>query len=211
MPFLPSSRPRDTEPKTLWVGQLFGKTTWCFHQEGFLRAVLFTLTSYNKLSIQSWFSLHRVEVIFNNSIPATFNATGIFALSSYSYHCQHVRSLQRYDALLLPSDTNDMSSLSKALPLRGGQFAKARDCTSSFSPAIAISLVMSLILLLVLACALHMLIYLRSLDWHYDFIASPAHFCQLKARDASEEKELLRRQGVKCYELRSQQICKIYV
>ncbi|KAB0403220.1 hypothetical protein E2I00_001052, partial [Balaenoptera physalus] len=67
--------------------------------------------SYNKLSIQSWFSLHRVEVIFNNSIPATFNATGIFALSSYSYHCQHVSSLQRYDALLLPSDTNDMSSL----------------------------------------------------------------------------------------------------
>ncbi|XP_061043953.1 LOW QUALITY PROTEIN: V-type proton ATPase subunit S1-like protein [Eubalaena glacialis] len=182
--------------------------------------IRFTLTSYNKLSIQSWFSLHRVEVIFNNSIPATFNATGIFALSSYSYHCQHVCSLQRYDALLLPSDTNHMSSLwavtfvdfqIKALPLRGGQFAKARDCTSSFSPAIAISLVMSLILLLVLACALHMLIYLRSLDWHYDFIASPAHFCQLKARDASEEKELLRRQGVKCYELRSQQICKIYV
>ncbi|MBW00381.1 V-type proton ATPase subunit S1-like protein, partial [Eschrichtius robustus] len=70
---------------------------------------------------------------------------------------------------------------SKALPLRGGQFAKARDCTSSFSPAIPVSLAMSLILLLVLACALHMLIYLRSLDWHYDFIASPAHFCQLKA------------------------------
>ncbi|KAM9103915.1 LOW QUALITY PROTEIN: V-type proton ATPase subunit S1 [Megaptera novaeangliae] len=181
--------------------------------------IRFTLTSYNKLSIQSWFRLHRVEVIFNNSIPATFNATGIFALSSYSCHCQHVSSLQRYDALLLPSDTNDMSSLwevtfvdfqIQGFTVKGGQFAKARDCTSSFSPAIPVSLAMSLILLLVLASALHMLIYLRSLDWHYDFIASPAHFCQLKA-DASEEKELLRSQGVECCELRSQQTCKIYV
>uniref|UniRef100_A0A8C6BBS2 ATPase H+ transporting accessory protein 1 like n=1 Tax=Monodon monoceros TaxID=40151 RepID=A0A8C6BBS2_MONMO len=176
--------------------------------------IRFTLTSYNKLSIQSWFNLHQVEVIFNNSIPATFNATGMFALSSYSYHCQRVSSLQRYDALLLPSDTNDMSSLwevtfvdfqIQGFTIKGwGQFSKARDCTSSFSPAIPISLAMSLI-------ALHMLIYLCYLDWHYDFIASPAHFCQLKARDASEEKELLRSQGVECYELRSQQICKIYV
>ncbi|XP_059950349.1 LOW QUALITY PROTEIN: V-type proton ATPase subunit S1-like protein [Mesoplodon densirostris] len=181
--------------------------------------IRFTLTSY-KLSIQTWFSLHRVEVIFNNSIPAAFNATGKFAPSSYSYHCQRVSSLQQYDALLLPRDTNDMSSLwdvtfvdfqIQGFPLRRGQFAKARNCTSSFSPAIPISLAMSQILLLVLAYALHMLIYLRYLDWHYDFIASLAHFCQLKARDASEEKELLRSQGVKCYELRSQQICKIYV
>ncbi|XP_057595955.1 V-type proton ATPase subunit S1-like protein isoform X2 [Hippopotamus amphibius kiboko] len=182
--------------------------------------IRFTLTSYNKLSIQSWFSLHRVEIIFNNSIQATFNATGIYALSSYSYHCHHVSSLQQYDALLLPSDTNDMSSLwevtfvdfqIQGFTIKGGQFAKARDCASSFSPAILIGLAMSLILLLVLAYALHMLIYLRYLDRHYDFIASPAHFPQLKARDAAEEKELLRSQGVECYELRSQQICRIYV
>lgn len=61
--------------------------------------------------MQSWFSLHRVEIIFNNSIQATFNATGIYAPSSYSYHCQLVSSQQRYDALLLPSDMDDMSSL----------------------------------------------------------------------------------------------------
>lgn len=71
----------------------------------------FTLTSDNKLYLQSWFSLQRVEIIFNNSIQATFNATGIYAPSSYSYHCQRVSSLQRYDALLLPSYTDDMSSL----------------------------------------------------------------------------------------------------
>uniref|UniRef100_A0A452QFQ3 V-type proton ATPase subunit S1 luminal domain-containing protein n=1 Tax=Ursus americanus TaxID=9643 RepID=A0A452QFQ3_URSAM len=73
--------------------------------------IRFTLTSDNKLYLQSWFSLQRVEIIFNNSIQATFNATGIYAPSSYSYHCQRVSSLQRYDALLLPSYTDDMSSL----------------------------------------------------------------------------------------------------
>ena len=70
---------------------------------------------------------------------------------------------------------------------------------------------MSLVLLLVLAYALHMLIYLRYLDQHYDFIPSPAHFPQLRARDAAEEKELLRSQGAECYELRTQEICKMYV
>ncbi|KAI5144191.1 V-Type Proton Atpase Subunit S1-Like Protein [Manis pentadactyla] len=171
-------------------------------------------------SIQSWFSLHRVEIIFNNSIQATFNATDIYAPSSYSYHCHRVSSLQRYDALLLPSDMDDISSLwevtfvdfqIQGFTIKGGQFARTRDCTSSFSPAIVIGLAMSLILVLVLAYALHMLFYLRYLDRHYDFIASPAHFPQLKPRDAAEEKELLRSQGVECYELRSQQICKIYV
>ncbi|XP_015978726.2 V-type proton ATPase subunit S1-like protein isoform X3 [Rousettus aegyptiacus] len=182
--------------------------------------IRFTLISYNKLSMQSWFSLHRVEIIFNNSVQATFNATGIYAPSSYSYHCQRVSSLPRYDALLLPSDLDDLSSLweitfvdfqIQGFSIKGEQFAKARDCASSFSPAILIGLAMSLILLLVLAYAVHMLIYLRYLDRHYDFIASPAHFPQLKVRDAAEEKELLRSQGVECYELRSQQICKMYV
>ncbi|XP_007948742.1 V-type proton ATPase subunit S1-like protein, partial [Orycteropus afer afer] len=180
----------------------------------------FILTAYNKLSIQSWFSLHRVVIIFNNSVQATFNATGIYAPSSYSYHCQHVSSLQRYDALLLPDDMDDTSSMwevtfvnfqIQGFSIKGGEFAKARDCTSSFSPAILIGLAMSLILLLALASALHTLIYLRDLDRHYDFIASPSHFSRLKAQDVAEEKELLRSQGLECYELRSQQICKIYV
>ncbi|XP_045427646.1 V-type proton ATPase subunit S1-like protein [Pipistrellus kuhlii] len=181
--------------------------------------IRFILTNYNKFSMQSWFRLHRVEIIFNNSIQATFNATGIYAPSSYSYHCQHVSSQQRYDALLLPSDMDDMSSLwevtfidfqIQGFTINGEQFAKARDCASSFSPAILIALAMSLILLLVLAYTLHMLIYLQHLDRHSDFITSPAHFPQLKARDAAEEK-LLKSQGVESYELRTQQICKMNI
>ncbi|XP_044633831.2 V-type proton ATPase subunit S1-like protein isoform X2 [Equus asinus] len=182
--------------------------------------VRFTLINYNKLSIQGWFSLHRVEIIFNNSIQATFNATGIYAPSRYSYHCQRVSSLQRYDALLVPSNTDDTSSLwevtfvdfqIQGFTIKGGQFAKARDCASAFSPAILMGLAMSLILLLVLAYALHMLVYLRYLERHYDVIASPAHLSRLRARDAAEDKELLRSQAVERYELRSQQIGKIYV
>ncbi|XP_029798396.1 V-type proton ATPase subunit S1-like protein isoform X2 [Suricata suricatta] len=182
--------------------------------------IRFTLTNYKKSYIRSWFSLHRVEIIFNNSIQATFNGTGIYAPSSSSYHCQRVSSLQRYDALLLPSYADDTSSLwevtfvdfqIQGFTIKGRQFAKARDCASSFSPAILIGLAMSLVLLLVLAYALHMLIYLRYLERHYDFIASPAHFPHLRARDAAEEKELLRSQGAECYELRSQQTCQPYV
>ncbi|XP_055242147.1 V-type proton ATPase subunit S1-like protein isoform X2 [Gorilla gorilla gorilla] len=183
-------------------------------------AIRFILTNYNKLSIQSWFSLHRVEIISNNSIQAVFNPTGVYAPSGYSYRCQRVGSLQQDQALLLPSDTDDGSSLwevtfidfqIQGFAIKGGRFTKAQDCASSFSPAFLIGLAMSLIQLLVLAYALHMLIYLRYLDQQYDLIASPAHFSQLKARDTAEEKELLRSQGAECYELRSQQISKIYV
>ncbi|XP_016065869.1 PREDICTED: V-type proton ATPase subunit S1-like protein, partial [Miniopterus natalensis] len=183
-------------------------------------AIRFTFTNYNEFSMQNWFSLHRVEIIFNNSIQATFNAAGICAPSSYSCHCQRVSSPQQCDALLLPSDMEDVSGLwevtfvdlqSQGFTIKGGQFAKARDCTSSFSPAILIGRALPLMLLLVLAYTLHMLIYLRCLARHYDFIASLAHFPQLKARDAAEEKELLSSQGVECYELRTQQICKMNV
>nr|XP_037838099.1 V-type proton ATPase subunit S1-like protein isoform X4 [Chlorocebus sabaeus] len=74
-------------------------------------AIRFILTNYNKLSIQSWFSLRRVEIVSNNSIQAVFNPTGIYAPSGYSYRCQRVGNLPRDQALLLPSDTDDGSSL----------------------------------------------------------------------------------------------------
>ncbi|XP_037587119.1 V-type proton ATPase subunit S1-like protein isoform X2 [Cebus imitator] len=182
-------------------------------------AIRFILTNYNKLSIQSWFSLRQVEIVSNNSIQAVFNPAGIYAPSGYSYRCQRVGSLQRDHALLLPSDTDDGSSLwevtfidfqIQGFAIKGGRFTKARDCASSSSPAILIGLATSLILLLVLAYALNMLIYLRYLDRHYDLIASPAHFPQLKARDTAKDKELLRSQEAECYELRRQQLSKTY-
>lgn len=67
--------------------------------------------SYYKLSIQNWFTLHTVQLIYNHSVQATFNATRIHAPASYSYHCEHVSNLQRYDALLTPSSSNDAARL----------------------------------------------------------------------------------------------------
>lgn len=72
-------------------------------------------------------------------------------------------------------------------------------------------LVMSLILLLVLAYALHMLIHLKSLDRHCECKAPPAYFAQMKDSDMGDEKEPLRNSGNESYELRNQQFGKIYI
>ncbi|XP_065406234.1 V-type proton ATPase subunit S1-like protein isoform X2 [Chrysemys picta bellii] len=183
--------------------------------------IRFLLTnSYYKLSVQNWFSLYRIQLLYNHSVQATFNTTRIYAPASYSYHCEHVSSLQRYDALLMPSSANDVSRLwevtfidfqIQGFNVEGGQFAYAKDCASFFSPAILMGLIMSLILLLVLAYALHMLIHLKSLDRHYESKASPAYFAQMKDRDMADEKEPLRSNGNESYELRSQQFCKVYI
>ncbi|XP_074850316.1 V-type proton ATPase subunit S1-like protein [Carettochelys insculpta] len=183
--------------------------------------IRFLLTnSYYKLSVQNWFSLSRVQLLYNHSVQATFNATRIYAPASYSYHCEHVSTLQKYDALLMPSSANDVSRLwevtfidfqIQGFNVEGGQFAYAKDCASFFSPAILMGLVMSLILLLVLAYALHMLIHLKSLDRHYECKASPAYFAQMKDSDMADEKEPLRSSANESYELRSQQFHKVYI
>ncbi|NWV62529.1 VAS1L protein, partial [Malurus elegans] len=78
--------------------------------KGLVIRFLLTTSSY-QLSVQHWFSLHRLQLLYNHSAQATFNATGIHAPASYSFHCQHVSSLQRYHALLVPSSANDLSKL----------------------------------------------------------------------------------------------------
>ncbi|XP_052556502.1 V-type proton ATPase subunit S1-like protein isoform X1 [Tympanuchus pallidicinctus] len=181
---------------------------------------LLLTTSYYQLSVQNWFSLQRLQLIYNHSVQATFNATRIYAPASYSFHCEHVSSLQRYDALLIPSSANDVSKLwevtfidfqIQGFNIQEGHFAYAKDCASFFSPAILMGLVMSLILLLVLAYTLHMLIHLKSLDRHQECKASPAYFAQMKDSDMADEKEPLRSSGNESYELTSQQFCKIYI
>ncbi|NXM67607.1 VAS1L protein, partial [Serilophus lunatus] len=187
--------------------------------KGLVIRLLLTTSSY-QLSVQSWFSLHRLQLLYNHSVQATFNATRIHAPASYSFHCEHVSSLQRYDALLVPSSANDLAKLwevtfvdfqIQGFNIQEGHFAYAKDCASFLSPAILMGLVMSLILLLVLAYALHMLIHLKSLDRHYECKASPAYFAQMKDNDLADEKEPLRNSGNESYELRNQQFGKIYI
>ncbi|XP_053788014.1 V-type proton ATPase subunit S1-like protein [Vidua chalybeata] len=181
---------------------------------------LLLTASYYQLSVQSWFSLHRLQLLYNHSVQATFNATGIHAPATHSFRCERVSSLQRHDALLVPSSADDLSQLwevtfidfqIQGFNIQEGHFAYARDCASFLSPAILMGLVMSLILLLVLAYALHMLIHLKSLDRHYECKASAAYFAQMKDSDMGDEKEPLRNSGNESYELRNQQFGKIYI
>ncbi|XP_030917778.1 V-type proton ATPase subunit S1-like protein [Geospiza fortis] len=181
---------------------------------------LLLTTSYYQLSVRSWFSLERLQLLYNHSVQATFNASGIRAPAAHSFRCQRVSSLQRHDALLVPSSQHDLSHLwevtfvdfqIQGFNIQEGHFAYARDCASFFSPAILMGLVMSLILLLVLAYALHMLVHLKSLDRHYECKAPPAYFAQMKDSDMGDEKEPLRNSGNESYELRNQQFGKIYI
>uniref|UniRef100_A0A8C5TMX3 ATPase H+ transporting accessory protein 1 like n=1 Tax=Malurus cyaneus samueli TaxID=2593467 RepID=A0A8C5TMX3_9PASS len=172
------------------------------------------------LSVQHWFSLHRLQLLYNHSAQATFNATGIHAPATYSFHCQHVSSLRRYHALLVPSSANDLSKLwevtftdfqIQGFNVQQGHFALAKDCASLLSPAVLMGLAMSLVLLLVLAYTLHMLLHLKSLDGHYQGKAAPSYFSQVKDSEMGDEKEPLRSSGSESYELRNQHFGKIYI
>ncbi|KAM4808785.1 V-type proton ATPase subunit S1-like protein isoform 1-T1 [Rhinophrynus dorsalis] len=173
-----------------------------------------------KSSVQNWFKLQSVQILCNNSVQATFNATRIFAPISYSYHCLHVSSLQKYDALLVPSSADDSSRQwdvtfldfqIQGFNVGEGQFAYAKDCTTFFSPAILMGLVMSLILLLVLAYALHMLIHLKSIDRHYQRKSSTTYFLQTKDNSLEDELEPLRGNPHESYELKQQQYCRLHM
>lgn len=59
---------------------------------------------------QNWFTLDSVHIHYNWTHEATFNATEVYAPATYSYHCQHVSSLQKYDTLLVPSSHTDSSA-----------------------------------------------------------------------------------------------------
>ncbi|KAM4707156.1 V-type proton ATPase subunit S1-like protein [Discoglossus pictus] len=180
----------------------------------------FLIKSYYKLSAQNWFKLQSVQILGNNSVQAMFSTTRIFAPISYSYHCKHVSSLQKYNALLIPSSKEDNSTLWEVtfldFQIQGfhaeeGQFAYAKDCATYFSPAILMGLVMSLVLLLVLAYTLHMLIHLKSIDRHYQRKSSGTYFPKTKDIYLEDEREPLRGSLHECYELRHPQDCTLHM
>ncbi|KAM9330957.1 V-type proton ATPase subunit S1-like protein [Gastrophryne carolinensis] len=189
------------------------------HMKGLtLRFLL--VKSYYKLSIQNWYKLQSVEILYNHTVQATFNSSKIFAPISYSYHCQHVSSLQKYAGLLVPSSAHNSSRLwdvtfldfqIQGFNIEKGEFSDAKDCTTYFSPAILMGLVMSLILLLVLAYALHMLIHLKSMERHYPRKCSATYFPKTKDNYLEDEREPLRGFGQEFYELRQAEYCRLSI
>ncbi|KAG7279847.1 hypothetical protein CRUP_016174 [Coryphaenoides rupestris] len=122
---------------------------------------------------QNWFTLDSVHIHYNWTQEATFNASEIYAPATSSYHCQHVSSLHKYDTLLVPSSHTDTSAnwhitftdfQIQAFNVQSEKFASASDCATFLTPAILMGLVTSLILLLVLAYALHMVVHLKHID-----------------------------------------------
>ncbi|XP_068609143.1 ATPase H+ transporting accessory protein 1 like b [Brachionichthys hirsutus] len=122
---------------------------------------------------QNWFTLDSVHIHYNWTQEATFNASEVYAPATSSYHCQHVSSLHKYDTLLVPSSHTDTSAnwhitftdfQIQAFNVKSDKFASASDCATFLTPAILMGLVTSLILLLVLAYALHMVVHLKHID-----------------------------------------------
>ncbi|XP_040197599.1 V-type proton ATPase subunit S1-like protein isoform X2 [Rana temporaria] len=194
-----------------------------FHKAAHMRGLtlrLLLVKNYYKLTVQNWYQLQSIQILFNHSVQATFNSIKIFAPISYSYHCQHVSSLQKYDSLLFPSSEDNSSALwdvtfldfqIQGFHIEEGEFSYAKDCTTYFSPAILMGLVMSLILLLVLAYALHMLIHLKSMDRHYQRKCSATYFPKTKDNCMEDEREPLRGCGQEFYELRQPEYCRLSI
>ncbi|XP_047195381.1 ATPase H+ transporting accessory protein 1 like a [Hippoglossus stenolepis] len=127
--------------------------------------------TFYESSGQWWFSVDSVSLLYNTSEEAVFNASEVYAPASSSYHCLHVSNLQRHSALLLPSTdharrwTITFTDFQiQAFNVTSGKFSPASDCATFLTPAILMGLVTSLILLLVLAYALHMVIHLKHIE-----------------------------------------------
>ncbi|XP_068578174.1 ATPase H+ transporting accessory protein 1 like a isoform X2 [Cebidichthys violaceus] len=144
--------------------------------------------TFYESSGQWWFSVDSVSLLYNASEEAVFNASDVYAPASSSYHCLHVSSLQRYSALLLPStDPARRWSVTftnfqiQAFNVTAGTFSPASVCATFMTPAILMGLITSLILLLVLAYALHMVVHLKHIE-HDDERKADVYFPQSPER-----------------------------
>ncbi|XP_015250918.1 V-type proton ATPase subunit S1-like [Cyprinodon tularosa] len=139
--------------------------------------------TFYESSGQWWFSVDRVSVLTNSS-EVVFNATDVYAPASSSYRCLHVSSLQRYSGLLLPSTEQAqrwaitfIDFQIQAFNISSGRFSPASNCSTVLTPAILMGLITSLILLLVLAYALHMVVHLKHIE-HDDDQKADIYFPQ---------------------------------
>ncbi|KAG1950180.1 ATPase H+ transporting accessory protein 1 like a [Pimephales promelas] len=147
---------------------------------------------------QNWFTLDNVHIHYNWTNEATFNATDVYAPSTNSYHCQHVSSLQKYDTLLVPSANTDHAAnwhitftdfQIQAFNVLSSKFASASDCETFFTPAILMGLITSLILLLVLAYALHMVVHLKHID-RYEEHKTTVYFPRSTEAESTDKNNL---------------------
>ncbi|XP_061545100.1 ATPase H+ transporting accessory protein 1 like a isoform X2 [Phycodurus eques] len=156
--------------------------------------------TFYEASGQWWFSVDSVSVVYNASQEAVFNASDVYAPSSSSYHCSHVSSLERHSALLMPGSDNArrwtltfVDFQIQAFNVTSGRFSPVSDCAAVLTPAILMGLVTSLILLLVLAYALHLLVHLNRIENDRErkarrhFLPSPEQLERCCAENGADE------------------------
>ncbi|RXN10204.1 V-type proton ATPase subunit S1 [Labeo rohita] len=162
------------------------------------KAMLQMSNTFYESAGQNWFTLDNVYIHYNWTYEATFNATDVYAPSTNSYHCQHVSSLQKYDTLLVPSANTDHAAnwhitftdfQIQAFNVQSSKFAAASDCATFFTPAILMGLITSLILLLVLAYALHMVVHLKHID-RYEEHKTTVYFPRSTEAESTEKNNL---------------------
>ncbi|XP_026857623.2 V-type proton ATPase subunit S1 isoform X3 [Electrophorus electricus] len=109
-----------------------------------------------------------------------------------------ISSLQKYDTLLVPSSNTDSSAnwhitftdfQIQAFNVQSNKFSVASDCGTFFTPAILMGLITSLILLLVLAYALHMVVHLKHID-RYEEHKTTVYFPRSTEADCTEKNNL---------------------
>lgn len=81
------------------------------------------------------------------------------------------------------------SSQIQAFNVQSSKFASASDCATFFTPAILMGLITSLILLLVLAYALHMVVHLKHID-RYEEHKTTVYFPRSTEAECTEKNNL---------------------
>ncbi|XP_069604027.1 V-type proton ATPase subunit S1 [Ranitomeya imitator] len=136
--------------------------------------IIFQLESRRyPVSARFWFTLKRVE-IFNGTLNATFLAPQVTAPSIYSYHCEYVSSLPKYESLLVQNSSDKTPGFNWRLTINDFQiqafnvtvmrFSYASDCAGFFSPGIWMGLITTLLFVFILTYGLHMVMSLKTMD-----------------------------------------------
>lgn len=123
-----------------------------------------------EVSGERWFSLDSVLVQFDSTQRLVFNSSQIYSPESSSFRCEHISSLPKYNAFLTPTESTASWALTfthfqiQAFSVSSGVFSRPVDCETFLTPALLMGLLSSLILLVVLAYAFHLLLHLRDLE-----------------------------------------------
>ncbi|NXC18263.1 VAS1 ATPase, partial [Corythaeola cristata] len=124
---------------------------------------------FYEISARNWSTLDSVEIVQDEERLAKFNVSVMSAPAEYSFHCQLVGTSNLYPAKLIPSndEANDWDVFISRFQIQGfnvedNEFSYASDCTGFFSPGIWMGLVTSIVLLWILAYAIHMIMQLTT-------------------------------------------------